>query len=238
MAVPAGLRLIARMQDSDADLRARIAAGEALGMLGDPRWERKTGQHGDYLLPPLVSIADGEYPIGDDESNNDFEKPAHTVELEPFQIGAFPVTNAEYALFMAAGGYEQEQWWATDEARAWLRGEGSTEGQKQSWREFRQRILGWSEESIRNATNFTSQQKTDYFTLRRWSDERFEEWLDESFPSGKIYRQPEYWPCCIAQLFGSDVAFLTSSFAQVGEVRATVASSPHASALLRIALPP
>ncbi|MBK8032202.1 MAG: SUMF1/EgtB/PvdO family nonheme iron enzyme [Chloroflexi bacterium] len=187
------MRLIARMQDSDADLRARIAAGEALGMLGDPRWERKTGQHGDYLLPPLVSIADGEYPIGDDESNNDFEKPAHTVELEPFQIGAFPVTNAEYALFMAAGGYEQEQWWATDEARAWLRGEGSTEGQKQSWREFRQRILGWSEESIRNATNFTSQQKTDYFTLRRWSDERFEEWLDESFPSGKIYRQPEYW---------------------------------------------
>ena len=32
-------KLIARTQDQQADLRARIAAGEALGLLGDPRFE-------------------------------------------------------------------------------------------------------------------------------------------------------------------------------------------------------
>ncbi len=180
--------LIARSQDfANADLRARIAAGLALGELDDPRFERRTGEHGDYLLPPMVRILAGTYPMGDDE------KPAHTVDLEAFEIGQFPVTNAEYALFMAAGGYENERWWDTDEALAWLRGEGSTEGLKQSWRENRQRILSWSEESIRNANNFTSDQKRDYFTIRNWSNERFEEWLDETFPSGKIYRQPDYW---------------------------------------------
>ncbi|MGH9853070.1 MAG: NACHT domain-containing protein, partial [Blastocatellia bacterium] len=45
--------LVARTQDMKADLRARIAAGEALGLVGDPRFERRAGPHGDYLLPPL-----------------------------------------------------------------------------------------------------------------------------------------------------------------------------------------
>ncbi|MBK8314330.1 MAG: SUMF1/EgtB/PvdO family nonheme iron enzyme [Acidobacteria bacterium] len=26
-----------------------------------------------------------------------------------------------------------------------------------------------------------------------WTDEEFEQWLDETFPPGKLYRQPEYW---------------------------------------------
>ncbi len=93
--------LITRTQDMSADLRARMAAGLALGNLGDPRFERRTGPHGDYLLPPLVTIPAGEYPIGSDEGLYNNEAPVHTVRLGAFQIGAFPVTNAEYALFIA-----------------------------------------------------------------------------------------------------------------------------------------
>ena len=185
--------LIARTQDRSADLRARIAAGEALGVLGDPRFERRTGAQGDYLLPPLVRIAGGTYPIGDDQGNYDDEKPAHTVELAPFQIGRFPVTNAEYALFMAAGGYEDGRWWETEGAQAWRRGEGSTEGQKQSWREERASLLAKSEATIRGWTNYTSEEKDAVITVRNWSDDEFEAWLSETLSADKLYRDPEYW---------------------------------------------
>ena len=51
--------LVERTQDASADLRARIAAGLALGALGDPRFARRDGPYGTYLLPPLI-----EYPWG------------------------------------------------------------------------------------------------------------------------------------------------------------------------------
>ena len=41
------------------------------------------------------------------------ELPRHPVEVPEFSIGQFPVTNAEYACFVAAGGYRQEHHWRT-----------------------------------------------------------------------------------------------------------------------------
>ncbi|MGH9846053.1 MAG: SUMF1/EgtB/PvdO family nonheme iron enzyme, partial [Blastocatellia bacterium] len=187
------MALIERTQDKCADLRARIAAGEALGMLGDPRFERRKGPHGEYLLPPLVTIAGGTYPMGLDKSDYEDEKPAHNVKLAPFQIGRFPVTNAEYKLFTEAGGYDNEQWWDTEESRAWLSGEASTDGQKESWHDTRRQLLQMSEDSIRGLTNFTSEQKDSLIEIRSLTDEAFEQRLDSWFPSGKTYRQPEYW---------------------------------------------
>ena len=35
--------------------------------------------------------------------------PRHTVALSPYAIGRYPVTNAEYACFMQAGGYDEER---------------------------------------------------------------------------------------------------------------------------------
>ena len=105
--------LIARCEDEDADLRARIAAGHALGRLGDPRFERREGPHGAHLYPSLVSVSAGRYPIGADDITAD-ERPPHDVELPGFAIGRFPVTNAEYAHFVDGGGYEDERWWVTD----------------------------------------------------------------------------------------------------------------------------
>ncbi len=188
--------LIERTQDMSADLRARIAAGLALGNLGDPRLERRTGPHGDYLLPPLVTIPAGEYPIGSDEGLYDNEAPAHTVRLEAFQIGVFPVTNAEYALFIAAGGYEDERWWRTDAAKTWRKGEGSSEGSKQQWRDNRKTFQSWSEEHINDLVKqnrITSKQAKDWIIIRNWTQERFESWLEENFPSGKRYTEPGYW---------------------------------------------
>lgn len=187
--------LIARTQDDSADLRARISAGLALGDLGDPRFERRNGPHGDYLLPPLVTIPAGTYLIGDDNGNHDNQKPQHPVTLESFQIGVFPVTNAEYALFLAAGGYDDERWWETDEARAWRRGEGTAEGSRKAWRDNRATLQSWTDEFIRGLATqgrVTSQQADDYITSKYWSDERFESWLEERFPDGR-HTQPLYW---------------------------------------------
>lgn len=42
----------------------------------------------------------------------DNERPAHQVELPPFFIDAAPVTNGQFAAFIADGGYEQPRWWS------------------------------------------------------------------------------------------------------------------------------
>ena len=39
--------------------------------------------------------------------------PRHEVEVQAFEIGRYPVTNAEWRCFMEAGGYEEERWWKT-----------------------------------------------------------------------------------------------------------------------------
>ena len=83
--------LLAHIADPEADLRARIDAAEALGELGDPRFERRVGPHGDYLRPPLAAIPAGTYIIGDDDGLYNDEKPAYPVEVAAFEIGVFPM---------------------------------------------------------------------------------------------------------------------------------------------------
>jgi formylglycine-generating enzyme required for sulfatase activity len=188
--------LIARTREPKADLRARIAAGEALGLLGDPRFAPRGGPYGAYLAPPLVEIPGGTYPIGLDKSDFEDEKPAHKVKLAPFRIGRLPLTNAEYKLFIEAGGYEDEQWWDTMESKAWLSGEASTDGQKEGWRELRKNLQGQSEEDLRDLIKqnlATSEHVEAWIEIRNWTDEEFEQRLDEWIPAGKLYRQPEFW---------------------------------------------
>lgn len=44
----------------------------------------------------------------------DNELPAHTVSLPAFKIDRLLTTNAEYARFIAEGGYERREWWSED----------------------------------------------------------------------------------------------------------------------------
>jgi formylglycine-generating enzyme required for sulfatase activity len=137
---PAGLvesvraNLLQEMEDGHVHLRARIAAGEALGRLGDPRFQAVEAAGVRVLLPPLVAIPAGPFRLGSSRWQvfrlrlQSFtwaqdERPRHSLELPAFYIGQFPVTNAEYACFVEAGGYRQEQYWSTEAARAWQRGE-------------------------------------------------------------------------------------------------------------------
>ena len=186
--------LIERTKNPRADLRARMAAGLALGELGDPRFERRSGPEGEYLWPPLVQIPGGSYRIGSDQGLYEGEGPAHPVELKPFRMGRFPVTNAEWALFMKAGGYDDERWWVTEEDQAWQSGKSTAEGPKRQWRENRQ-TLQKSFEQIRVSQRqgrLTSEQADDWERIARMSDDEFEALLDTWYPSGR-QTQPGYW---------------------------------------------
>ncbi len=133
-------RLVERCRDPDADLRARIAAGDALGMLGDPRYERLSTAEGEVLLSPTVTIPAGEFPLGTEDGFWSDEEPVHPVRLEAFEIARFPVTRAEYRRFVEAGGYDDERWWATERDRAWWRGEGVAEEPRRVYERHLQRL--------------------------------------------------------------------------------------------------
>ncbi|AKU16481.1 ergothioneine biosynthesis protein EgtB [Luteipulveratus mongoliensis] len=71
---------------------------------------------GRVLPSDSVLVPAGEFVLGvdgDDEPwSLDNERPAHRVELPAFRIGRVPVTNAEWQLFIDAGGYDERRWWS------------------------------------------------------------------------------------------------------------------------------
>jgi formylglycine-generating enzyme required for sulfatase activity len=192
--------LVARSRDQTADLRARIDAALALGPLGDPRFERRTGPFGTCLLPPLVTVAGGTYRIGHVTSQQSHEEVE--VRLPTFAIGQFAVTNAEYQCFMDAGGYEDERWWEGDAARAWRNGEGVAEGLRWPFRENRRVILSWPDSKIKeyfeaerlSQKNRDEGEYTDDWTmLVAMDDATFESWLVSRFPDVDRYTRPFFF---------------------------------------------
>ncbi|MBI3453693.1 MAG: ergothioneine biosynthesis protein EgtB [Rhodospirillales bacterium] len=64
--------------------------------------------------PGDVAIPGGTWRLGSTSDEGfifDNEKWAHPVEAAPFRIARAPVTNAEFAAFVDAGGYQNRQWW-------------------------------------------------------------------------------------------------------------------------------
>jgi len=55
-------------------------------------------------------IPAGAFMMGDDDGRPD-ERPAHRVTLSAFRMAVLPVTNREYAAFLAATGHELPRFW-------------------------------------------------------------------------------------------------------------------------------
>ncbi|WP_408630020.1 ergothioneine biosynthesis protein EgtB [Actinomycetospora lemnae] len=64
---------------------------------------QRAGEHADGGAGPSSS---------DEPAALDNEKPAHPVTVADFWLDAAPVTNAEYARFVDAGGYDDRRWWS------------------------------------------------------------------------------------------------------------------------------
>ncbi len=71
-------------------------------------------QESASLENEMIEIPAGEFEMGSDLPEAlDNERPVHRVYLEAYFIDRYPVTNAQYRVFIAAGGYKNPQWWST-----------------------------------------------------------------------------------------------------------------------------
>jgi formylglycine-generating enzyme required for sulfatase activity len=87
----------------------RVRAGHALGRLGDTRPGVCT------LEPDWCKVPAGVFLLGSDDADelaSDDEKPQKRVALPAFRIARYPVTNAQWRLFMDDGGYDSQGWWS------------------------------------------------------------------------------------------------------------------------------
>ena len=109
-------RLAALCEDPGVGLIDRLAAGTLLALLGDPRL--------DTDQPTMIQIAGGSVQIGLNPDEVDSvlarypglgldrkwfnkETPRHTVELRPYALAKYPVTNTEYRDFLIDTHYPE-----------------------------------------------------------------------------------------------------------------------------------
>ena len=140
--------------------KARIQTGQVLAIVGDPR-------PGVLDFPPtMVAFTGGQFQIGNTqaeyqaiivaEKQHQLEKEARNwykdtrnqqlVTVAPFELARFPITNAQWAIFMAADGYDSTKPWWDGAARIWLaRDDMTTEGLK-TWqqREYKGQPEFWT----------------------------------------------------------------------------------------------
>jgi formylglycine-generating enzyme required for sulfatase activity len=93
--------------DSGVVLADRLAAARLLAELGDPRLLDPTSGNspiGDYWC----HVEPGAFWFGEDDSKQKLRQMHLPYD---FQTARYLVTNAEYARFMQAGGYQEQQWW-------------------------------------------------------------------------------------------------------------------------------
>ncbi len=119
----AALAVFDRDQACTIPVATRIEAAEALGQAGDPRLEDEARRWvdipgGRFLMG--AQRADPKQPGYDKEARGN-EAPPHWVELDAFLIGCWPVTVAEYALFLDDGGYADALWWDAGGHGQWFK---------------------------------------------------------------------------------------------------------------------
>jgi len=68
-----------------------------------PSWKKE-------FVPEMVLIPEGAFLMGS-EDGPDNEKPVHQVWVDSFLIGKFPVTNAEYGVFVDETGAPEPPFW-------------------------------------------------------------------------------------------------------------------------------
>ncbi|MBX0330067.1 SUMF1/EgtB/PvdO family nonheme iron enzyme [Oscillochloris sp. ZM17-4] len=136
--------LLITIADLQVPIGTRVEAGHILGRLGDPRLlDVKTGEalgYGDYEGMPRYwcHVDKGPFWFGDERVQDKQGKtqrnedgtlqfvPSKLKQIElpyTFKIARYPVTNAEYALFLAANGpagYDPDKSWWTEEGKKFL----------------------------------------------------------------------------------------------------------------------
>jgi formylglycine-generating enzyme required for sulfatase activity len=103
--------LVAGMRaDQRLNPQERIAVGDQLARLGDPRFRADAWSLPDEPLLGFVEIPEGPFVMGSDPQQDqqayDDEQPQHERMLSPYYIARYPVTVAQFRAFVQAGGYK------------------------------------------------------------------------------------------------------------------------------------
>ncbi len=95
----------------DVELKARVELARMLGRVGDPRVA-------DDLNDPTawVQVEAGTYRVGDAAIKKEYSAgnsltPDTVTFAQPFHLSKHPVTNGQFARFLATGGYDERKWW-------------------------------------------------------------------------------------------------------------------------------
>jgi len=191
--------LLRRQRSVWFHLRARIAAGLALGELGHPELLPQPfafeGREVWAVPPQLDPVPAGPFRFGsrpdEKDAYPDETTSQPTAHLPAYAIARYPVTNAEYRLFIAAGGYAERRWWS-EAGWAW-RGGGpeAQRGAEERWLQNRKYLIENGVEDAARRNNWHGS------TVRFWqrvcalSDE--EAVLEAQRQMERPFDRPAFW---------------------------------------------
>ena len=141
--LPNRMKLVLEKNPPVVKLPLRRKLGLALGELGDPRL--------DLLKPKMVTIPAGPFRMGTSEEDKQLleaqktqswseEQPDQLLQLPEFQIGKYPLTNAEFRLFWQQKGYAEQELWSPE---GWKWRSGSWQSDLPGYSEETQDIRAW-----------------------------------------------------------------------------------------------
>ncbi|WP_165774764.1 SUMF1/EgtB/PvdO family nonheme iron enzyme [Candidatus Viridilinea mediisalina] len=179
----------------------RVRAGELLAGLHDPRPGVCT------LPPPMVEFAGEAFQIGitqaeyeaivGQEEKGRFSKQAEawyvdmlnitTLQIRPFALARYPVTNAQYQRFIEAGGYDPTQPWWDAAGRAWLRRDDQATEGLEPWqrRTHKQQPEWWTDPRFGKA-----RPNHPLVGISWYEATAFCAWLTQHLRDGYVYRLP------------------------------------------------
>ncbi|MCB0013795.1 MAG: SUMF1/EgtB/PvdO family nonheme iron enzyme, partial [Anaerolineales bacterium] len=104
-------RLVAALTGDTLPALERAEAGQYLGQLGDPRPEVMDVDAIALCFVPAGPFIMGSDPAEDPEARKD-EQPQHEVNIPyDYWLGQFPITNAQFEVFVSGGGYSNAAYW-------------------------------------------------------------------------------------------------------------------------------
>jgi formylglycine-generating enzyme required for sulfatase activity len=186
------------MSTPAVDLRVRVAAAQVLAQVGDPRFAVPADRpEPAYIEPTMIPIPGGQAVLGgaDPDGETD-EVPECTVPIASFALAVYPVTNAEYGCFIAAGGYADTDLWLPA-GRAWLRGEGKLDAEtEKSYRDLHRQVVadveGWIAD-MRRTQSVTDEDADLWRTIAAsWSEDEFVDAYAQALV-GEQRREPVRW---------------------------------------------
>jgi len=101
-----------RENEYQPKVSAAYTVAEARALLTPEQWQK---------LDTMVTIPKGEFIMGTDRARSDsYDHPEHRVTLPAYRIDKYPVTNAQYARFVAATGHRPPLHWVNGRIPAGL----------------------------------------------------------------------------------------------------------------------